>query len=266
MADDAILCGDSGTVTIWENRIKLRKGQNFHFSGTNCSMAAALPYAIGAQVAYPQRQVVAFTGDGSASMLMGDLATLVQHELPVKVVVMNNSSLSLIVWEQIAYLGNPQYACDFSYVNFAKVAEGCGLKAVKIENLGECREKLREDFSHEGPALIECVVDANESPFAETLKPLHAENMATAFSRGEDDREDMAKKLLRPELVGTSPGLQSAKDDIERAAANRSAGVTGHPRGKEEIMKSTVGIAAKTLPPEMEANTLAAELSREIEG
>jgi pyruvate dehydrogenase (quinone) len=220
MADDAILCGDSGTVTIWENRIKLRKGQNFHFSGTNCSMAAALPYAIGAQVAYPDRQVIAFTGDGSMSMLMGDLAALVQHNLPVKIVVMNNSSLGLIVWEQIAYLGNPQYACDFSYVNFAKVAEGCGLKAVKIENLGECREKLREAFSHDGPALIECVVDANESPFAETLKPLHAENIATAFSRGEDDREDMAKKLLRPELVGTSPGLQSAKDDIERAAAD----------------------------------------------
>jgi thiamine pyrophosphate-dependent acetolactate synthase large subunit-like protein len=151
-------------------------------------------------------------------MLMGDLATLAQHDLPVKVVVMNNSSLGLIVWEQIAYLGNPQYACDFSPVDFAKVAEGCGLKAVRIENVGECREKLGEAFSHDGPALIECVVDANESPFAETLKPLHAENIATAFSRGEEDREDMAKKLLRPELVAVSPGLQSARDEIEQAA------------------------------------------------
>jgi pyruvate dehydrogenase (quinone) len=130
---------------------------------------------------------------------------------------MNNGSLGLIVWEQIAYLGNPQYACDFSYVDFAKVAEGCGLKAVKIERLEECREKLREAFSHEGPALIECVVDANESPFAETLKPLHAENIATAFSRGEEDREDMARKLLRPELIEVSPGLQAAKNDIEQA-------------------------------------------------
>src|SRR5918911_3167618 len=118
MADDAILCGDSGTVTIWENRIKLRRGQHFSFSGTNCSMAAALPYAIGAQVAYPERQVVAFTGDGCMSMLMGDLATLAQHNLPVKVVVINNHSLSLIVWEQLAFLGNPQYGCDHSDVDF----------------------------------------------------------------------------------------------------------------------------------------------------
>ena len=223
LSDDAILCGDSGTVTIWENRIKLRKGQHFSFSGTNCSMAAALPYAIGAQIAYPDRQVVAFTGDGSMSMLMGDLATLAQHNLPVKVVVMNNSSLSLIVWEQLAYLGNPQYACDLSYVDFAKVAEGCGLMAVKIEGLDECREKLEVAFSHDGPVLIECIVDPNESPFAETLKPLHAENLATAFSRGEEDREDMARKLLREELVAVSPGLQSAKDDIEAAVGGEGS-------------------------------------------
>ena len=221
LADDAILCGDSGTVTIWENRIKLRRGQHFSFSGTNCSMAAALPYAIGAQTAYPDRQVVAFTGDGSMSMLMGDLATLAQHDLPVKVVVMNNSSLALIVWEQMAFLGNPQYGCDFSYVDFTKVAEGCGLKAVRIENVNECSEKLAEAFSHDGPALIECIVDANESPFAETLKPVHAENIATAFSRGEEDRKDMAKKLLREELISVSPGLQSAKDELAEASGQQ---------------------------------------------
>ena len=115
----------------------------------------------------------------------------------------------------MAFLGNPQYACDFAKVDFAKVAEGCGLKAVRIENGNECREKLREAFSHEGPVLIECIVDANESPFAETLKPQQAENIATAFSRGEEDREDMARKLLREELIAVSPGLQAAQDDIE---------------------------------------------------
>lgn len=121
------------------------------------------------------------------------------------------------MWEQMAFLGNPQYGCDFSYVDFTKVAEGFGLKAVKIESVHECREKLEEAFSHDGPALIECVVDANESPFAETLKPQQAENIATAFSRGEEDREDMATKLLREELIAVSPGLQSARDDIEQA-------------------------------------------------
>src|SRR6185312_13109179 len=99
LADRAILCGDSGTVTTWAARTELRRGQLFSFSGTMCSMMAALPYAIGAQVAYPDRQVVALTGDGSLTMMMGELATLAQHNLPVKVVVMRNDVLGLIKWE-----------------------------------------------------------------------------------------------------------------------------------------------------------------------
>ncbi|HEU0155928.1 MAG TPA: thiamine pyrophosphate-binding protein, partial [Stellaceae bacterium] len=107
MTPDAILCGDSGTVTTWAARLKLHDEQRFSLSGTMCSMAAALPYAIGAQTAYPDRQVVAFTGDGSMTMMMGDFATLVQHKLPVKVVVIKNNTLGLIKWEQMLYLGNP---------------------------------------------------------------------------------------------------------------------------------------------------------------
>src|SRR5918912_1440112 len=109
---DAILCGDSGTVTTWAARTKLREGQLFSFSGTMCSMMAALPYAIGASVAHPDRQVVALTGDGSLTMMMGELATLAQHALPVKVVVMRNDVLGLIKCEQLALLGNPQYGVE----------------------------------------------------------------------------------------------------------------------------------------------------------
>ena len=98
---DAIVCGDSGTVTTWIARMQLRARQRFCFSGTMCSMMAALPYAIGAQAAYPDRQVVAFTGDGSLTMMMGDLATLVQEQLPVKVIVIKNNTLGLIKWEQM---------------------------------------------------------------------------------------------------------------------------------------------------------------------
>jgi pyruvate dehydrogenase (quinone) len=102
--DDSIITGDSGAVTTWIARLRLRGRQRFSFSGTLCSMAAALPYAIGAQSAFPGRQVVAFTGDGSMSMMLGDLATLAQHNLPIKVIVMKNNSLSLIEWEQMLYL------------------------------------------------------------------------------------------------------------------------------------------------------------------
>ena len=93
LADDAIVCGDSGTVTTWAARqIKLRGDQRFSFSGTNCSMAAGLPYAIGAQSAFPGRQVVVFTGDGSLTMQLGDFLTCVQHNLPVKIVVIKNNT------------------------------------------------------------------------------------------------------------------------------------------------------------------------------
>ncbi|WP_228431186.1 thiamine pyrophosphate-binding protein [Baekduia soli] len=162
LADDAIVCGDSGQVTYWGTQMPLRRGQRFAFSGTNCSMAAALPYAIGAQTAYPERQVVAFTGDGSMTMQMGDLATLVQHELPVKVIVFKNNTLGLIKWEQMLFLGNPEYGVTFAPVDFVKVAEGCGATAFHIEDSVSCEDTLRRALGTPGPVLVECVVDPNE--------------------------------------------------------------------------------------------------------
>lgn len=125
LEDDAILTGDSGTVTTYAARTKLRGTQKFSFSGMLCSMAAGLPYAIGAQMAFPTRQVVAFTGDGSLSMMMGDLATLAQYKLPIKILVMKNNTLGLIKWEQMIFLGNPEYGVELSPIDFVKVAEGC---------------------------------------------------------------------------------------------------------------------------------------------
>jgi thiamine pyrophosphate-dependent acetolactate synthase large subunit-like protein len=222
--DDAIICGDSGAVTAWVSRMPLRRGQSFSFSGTNCSMAAGLPYAIGAQVAHPDRQVVVFTGDGCMSMLMGDLATLAQYDLPVKIVVLNNHSLGLIVWEQMAFLGNPQYGCDIPPMDFAKVAEACGLKGVRIENPSDCREGLEEGLSFDGPALIEAVVDPDEPPFGETLKPVQAQNIAQAFERGEKNRERMADNLLEDDRVAISPAVQYAKDELSETTSRGDSG------------------------------------------
>jgi pyruvate dehydrogenase (quinone) len=129
LADDAIVCGDSGTVTTWAARqIKTRRGQLFSFSGTNCSMAAGLPYGIGAAAAYPGRQVVVFTGDGSLTMQLGDFLTCVQHQLPVKVVVIKNNTLGLIKWEQMVFLGNPEYGVNMAPLDFVKFAEACGAR------------------------------------------------------------------------------------------------------------------------------------------
>src|ERR687887_511628 len=151
LRDDAIVCGDSGTVTTWIARWRLRRGQRFSFSGTMCSMMAALPYAIGAQAAFPDRQVVAFTGDGSLMMMMGELVTLAQENLPVKVVVNKNGTLGLILWEQLVFLGNPQYGVDLRDVDFVKIAEGCGLRATSIDHPGDVGSKLQAALEAEGP-------------------------------------------------------------------------------------------------------------------
>lgn len=185
MSSDAILCGDSGTVTVWQARMKLREHQRFSFSGTMCSMAAALPYAIGAQTAYPNRQVVAFTGDGSMTMMMGDFATLVQHKLPVKVVVIKNNTLGLIKWEQMLYLGNPEYGVDLAPIDFVKFAEACGARGLRIEHPTQCREQLREGLALDGPALIECVVDPLEPPWPPEITRDEAEKLFMAMRRGE---------------------------------------------------------------------------------
>jgi pyruvate dehydrogenase (quinone)/pyruvate oxidase len=109
LRDDAIIACDSGTITTWWARnIPAKRGQMHSVSGTLASMACGLPYAIAAQVAYPERQVVAFVGDGGFTMLMGELATAVKYELPIKVVVVMNNYLGQIKWEQMVFLGNPE--------------------------------------------------------------------------------------------------------------------------------------------------------------
>jgi pyruvate dehydrogenase (quinone) len=186
--DDAIVCGDSGQVTYWATQMLLRRGQRFVYSGTNCSMAAALPYAIGAQTAYPDRQVIAFTGDGSLTMQLGDLATLTQHELPVKVVCFRNDTLGLIKWEQMVFLGNPEYGVDLAPVDFVKIAEGCGARAVRIEDPATCGEQLREALATPGPVVVEAVVDPNEPPMPPKVTFEQAKLMYDALLRGEESR------------------------------------------------------------------------------
>jgi pyruvate dehydrogenase (quinone)/pyruvate oxidase len=230
MADRAILTGDSGTVTTWAARTELRRGQMFSFSGTMCSMMAGLPYAIGAQVAYPDRQVVALTGDGSMTMMMGDLATLAQHRLPVKVVIMRNDVLGLIKWEQMAFLGNPQYGVELAPVDFVKVAEACGLKAVRIDDPARVGDQLSQALAMDGPVLIEAAVDPHDMPMTPTINPEHAKGFAWGMARGEPNREQialtMSRVLAREMSYDSSPAgvLARAKD----AVSEKLPGADGH--------------------------------------
>jgi len=198
LRDDAIITGDSGTVTTWIARyLKLRRGQNFSFSGTMCSMAVGLPYAIGAQIAYPHRQVVAFVGDGALTMLLGDFMTCVQYNLPVKVVVIKNNVLGLIKWEQMIYLGNPQYGVELAPLDFVKFAEACGARGVHIEDPRRCREQLAAAMEIDGPVIIEAEVDPNEPPMPPKITPEQAKNFAEALVRGQASRERIGLTLYR---------------------------------------------------------------------
>jgi len=209
LPDRAILTGDSGTVTTWAARTELRRGQMFSFSGTMCSMMAAVPYAIGAQAAFPDRPVVALTGDGSMTMMMGELATIAQYKLPIKVIVMRNDVLGLIKWEQMAFLGNPQYGVELAPVDFVKVAEACGLRAQRIDDPARVGPELEQALKADGPALIEAVVDPNSMPMTPTINPEHAKGLAWGLARGEPNRErialTMSRVLAREISYETSP-------------------------------------------------------------
>jgi pyruvate dehydrogenase (quinone)/pyruvate oxidase len=216
LADDAIVCADSGQVTYWSTQMPLRRGQRFTYSGTNCSMAAALPYAIGVQTAFPERQVVAFTGDGSMTMQMGDLATLFQHDLPVKVIVFKNNVLGLIKWEQMIFIGNPEYGVDFAPVDFVKIAEGCGATAFHIERSAECEDTLRQALATPGPVVVECVVDANEPPMPPKITTDQAKALAQALLRGEEHRRRISLTIGR-EAIDESTFSASPMGVIARA-------------------------------------------------
>ncbi len=235
LADDAIICGDSGTVTTWIARMKLRANQRFSFSGTLCSMAAALPYAIGAQTAFPNREVVAFTGDGSLSMMMGDLVTLCRHQLPVKVIVIKNNTLGLIKWEQMIYLGNPEYGVDLAPIDFVKVAEACGAVGFRIEDPTQCREQLRAAFATKGPVVVEAMVQPHEPPMPPKITKDQAKKLATALARGEVNRKPIGLQIGR-DLIDEFTFEASSYGFVERAkeTIKEKIGLGGEKKESEE--------------------------------
>jgi pyruvate dehydrogenase (quinone) len=205
LADDAIVCGDSGTVTTWAARqIKTRRGQQFSFSGTNCSMAAGLPYAIGAQAACPRRQVVVFTGDGSATMQLGDFLTCVQHGLPIKFVVISNNTLGLIKWEQLVFLGNPEYGVNMAPFDFVKFAEACGARGIRIEDPKRCRQQITEALAWDGPVIIECITDEHEPPYPAKVKRDQAQKLVAALRHGTPNRRRIALQMVKDMLDESS--------------------------------------------------------------
>jgi pyruvate dehydrogenase (quinone)/pyruvate oxidase len=158
-------------------------------------MACGLPYAIAGALAYPDRQAIAFVGDGGMSMLLAELATCVKYNLNVKIIVIKNNSLAHIKWEQMVFLGNPEFGCDLQPIDFAAVARGFGLNAVTIDDPAACGEILREALSAPGPALVEAVVDPHEPPMPPNVTLKQAAHMAEALARGTPARSKIALTL-----------------------------------------------------------------------
>jgi len=165
-------------------------------SGNLASMACGVPYAIAAQVAYPERQVVAFVGDGGFSMLMAEFSTCVKYGLPVKVVIVKNNTLGQIKWEQMVFLGNPEYGCDLQPINFALFAQACGGTGFSIEDPADCGRVLDEALATPGPVIVEGVVDPFEPPLPAKITAEQALHFATSLVRGEPNRAKIALTVL----------------------------------------------------------------------
>lgn len=186
LRDDAIVSCDSGTVaTWWARHVRVRAGQKHSLSGNLATMACALPYTIAAQIAYPERQCVAFAGDGAVAMLMAEFATAVKYRLPIKVVVIKNNTLGQIKWEQMVMLGNPEYGCELHPIDFAMVARACGGAGFTIDDPARCGEILDAALALPGPAMIECVVDPFEPPLPPKVTAAQAARFAESLARGE---------------------------------------------------------------------------------
>lgn len=201
LADDAIVSSDSGTIATWTARyIEMRDRMQFSLSGTLATMANGLPYSIGAAVAYPGRQVVCIVGDGGFTMLMGEVATLVKYNLPVKVIIIKNDVLGMIKWEQMVLEGNPQFGVQLQPINFAAYARACGAGGFTIEKRQEAEAVLREALAYDGPAIVEAVVDPNEPPLPGNISVKQALKFAEALARGEKDRWNIIKTVLKDKI------------------------------------------------------------------
>jgi len=159
--NDAVFTVDTGMTAVWAARyVKMTGKRRLIGSFNHGSMANAMPQAIGAQMAFPQRQVISMSGDGGFTMLMGDLLTLAQYELPVKLIIYNNSTLGMVKLE-MRVAGYQDFAVDFKKTNFAKMAEAVGIRGIHVENSGDLKSSLEEAFGHKGPVLVDVVTDPN---------------------------------------------------------------------------------------------------------
>ena len=176
--DDAVFTCDVGLPTVWAARYLAMNGKRrLVGSFWHGSMANAMAQAIGAQAAFPKRQVISLSGDGGFQMLMGDFLSLVQLGLPVKVVVFNNGALGFIELEQKS-TGFLDFGTDFQNPNFAAMAEAVGIRGIRLEDAADVAPGIKAAFAHDGPVLVDAVVNRQEL----AMPPKVTAEMAKGFT------------------------------------------------------------------------------------
>jgi pyruvate dehydrogenase (quinone) len=180
---DAVFTADTGMSCVWAARyLGAAKGRRLLGSFVHGSMANALPQAIGAQAAFPGRQVIALSGDGGFAMLMGDVLTLGQHDLPVKIILFNNHSLAMVQLE-MEVAGMSPFGCNLKNPNFAALAQSIGLFGVRVEDPAEVRPALARALEYNGPALVEVLTDPNALAMPPRATIKQAAGFALAMSK-----------------------------------------------------------------------------------
>lgn len=202
LEDDAIISSDSGTNTTWAaHYLQMKPGMMFSCSGTLATMACGLPYAIAAKVAYPNRQSVAFVGDGGFTMLMGEFATACKYELPILVVIVKNNTLGQIKWEQIVFLGNPEYGCDLHPIDFAKYAEACGGVGIAVDRPEDLKPALERAIASGKPAVVEVAVNPYEPPMPPKITLDQAKHFGEALLKGEPNGPQIGLTIFRDKMA-----------------------------------------------------------------
>ena len=198
---NCIICADTGVVTTWAARhIMIRGEMQFSVSGNLSSMANSLPYAVGAAMANPGRQVICLCGDGGFSMLMCELATIAKYQLPVKIIIFKNNIFGMIKWEQIVFEGNPEFGVELHPIDFAMFARSCGVAGFTLDDPAQAKEVIRQALSTLGPAVIDAVIDPHEAPMPGHITSVQAWHFAESMVRGEKDRWNIIKTVIKNKM------------------------------------------------------------------
>jgi pyruvate dehydrogenase (quinone) len=213
-AQDAIFISDTGMSAVWACRyLNMSAGRRMIGSFNHGSMANAMPQAIGAQLAYPRRQVVAMCGDGGLTMLLGDLSTIATYELPIKIIVFDNGLLDMVHWEMLSE-GFEPYETDLHNPDFARLADAYGFLGIDVDRHDEVPQALTRAFEHSGPALVSIktaglAAGMPQYPTREQAKGIARATAKLVWHGHADQVVDLAKESIRD--VAQLPGVPAPR-------------------------------------------------------